>query len=497
MFNDLFVLSEFALNANGIPPPGDAGLDLNNMEWDGTVFASGSFLGIDIVEANIAFTHLGVTDVSATLEAQMADLHLTADISVPNIVGSCVDRVEGTGTLSLGENSLAISVVYEGLPCVHARDPVCDNVFDDETMRLISSCGRCMDTRASPNVCAGEDITREACKPEDGYKWCTKLRDTDDPACTNIHDYELDRLISSCGRCLDISGGEVKCTGADITEATCRATEGFTWCTRPRETDDPDCVDVFDFELQRQVSSCGRCLDTESSPIACAGAEIGQAGCTPDNGLAWCTAPRDTEGGGCKLTIEAAGEMHLPALQTSMTGVVVSLTAGSSSGAGCSLDLWSGDISGAVTIGNLYVDGAITITDNVMTALVMAFEYTQPGLFDVTATIEYELNPDGSTRFFGMGTLDLHIADAPLSLQAEVLALKPAEGEGASTFQLVVASQSEPWSMFNNLFVLSEFALNADGVMPPGTSDFNLNNMEWDPWSMGRTITWAKWFRSK
>jgi hypothetical protein len=163
-----------------------------------------------------------------------------------------------------------------------------------------------------------------------------------------------------------------------------------------------------------------------------------------------------------------------------MTGVVVSLTAGSSSGAGCSLDLWSGDISGAVTIGNLYVDGAITITDNVMTALVMTFEYTQPGLFDVTATIEYELNPDGSTRFFGTGALNLHIADAPLSLQAEVLALKPPLETGASTFQLVVASQSEPWSMFNDLFVLSEFALNANGIPPPGDAGLDLNNMEWD-----------------
>ena len=86
------------------------------------------------------------------------------------------------------------------------------------------------------------------------------------------------------------------CAGADVTEATCKATDGFTWCTRPRETDDPDCVDVFDFELGRKISSCGRCLDTSSDTITCTGEDVSQAVCKPEDGYAWCTAPRDPEG---------------------------------------------------------------------------------------------------------------------------------------------------------------------------------------------------------
>ena len=67
--------------------------------------------------------------------------------------------------------------------------------------------------------------------------------------------------------------------------------------------------------------------------------------------------------------------------------------------------MWSGDISGAVTIGSMFVAGTITLTDNTMTALVMTFEYSRPDLFDVTAYIQYEPSTDGSTRFFGTGEL--------------------------------------------------------------------------------------------
>jgi hypothetical protein len=217
LFNDLFVLSEFALDAKGTSP-GLNDFDLNNMEWDGTVFASGSFLGIDIVEATVGFTHLGVASVSAKLEAQMADLNITADLSVPNIVGNCADRVEGTGTLTLGDASVDINLLYE---------------------------------------------------------------------------------------------------------ATC---------------------------------SGGRRL-----------------------------AATD-----CALAIDANAAMDLPALQTTLLGVNVSLTATSSS-SGCSLDSWSGTVSGQADIGGVFLDGIIVLTDNVMTALVLSVDYQIECVFDMSATISYEL----------------------------------------------------------------------------------------------------------